>query len=356
MKASQSLDLLVVVDETDRIKMYSKLIISSIGSVFPTPKVQQISFWNMDIAKKRYKLCKKLLFIIDEEISSEPFMKIQEWMENINGIKCDPEKIFVVAIKLNEWQSVTDSEECSSNHTDTWVSFANRVVVVKNIDKLDAWWPSVIKFVFKTNEDSSCRIPLLLTPDKNCTSTTSLAFVDEVNSCLMQFYVADITTAKIYVTNDPSSIKPKHTWNKGFVLVESDFAADKITAKEQNVYETTEKLKAILHILIEFEAVQARRMSECKIPCSIQCSIPCSIPYNTSGIAVTLQSWTLNILRLLLSFLVVLFNVPVTCLLIALILCLFIGCIYIPLVFDDLSKKVRKLFSQRFSLFYHAFP
>lgn len=320
METLETLDLLIVVEESDIAKTFSISLMSAFKSVLPDLRVRKIGVCHLDMARNRYKSCTKLLFITDEGIFEIPFKKIYTWMENINGITCDATKILVVHINnKQESQDISRTENHDALFDQTRDKLEKRVVLVNNIDSYNTWSPRMIEFLFQINLNFRNKPKLTF---NSGTKTTDLALTDAVQKSLKKFYGVETTKDENAFVSD----------NK---------LTDKSKRKKSNLNETSENFVAILRNAVEIycDTKAVKHKLECKLSCKYSKRFTSCVKKKASACCTPHLLYYLFILMLLL------LTVPITCIVISVFLCPVVGYILFNVFCCVKKRKVKIIIS-----------
>lgn len=136
---------MIIFEDTDIIKIYCEQIMSALGSVVPHPRMEKVSFTNLNAAKESFgKSCKKLMFITDEKFRAFSSRRIELWIAALLRNNTGDQGTLVLNINC-ETDSPADHffdvvHPCSQ--------LVNSTVTVNRIQQFECWWPRVIKYVF----------------------------------------------------------------------------------------------------------------------------------------------------------------------------------------------------------------
>lgn len=259
----RDLDLLIVCENTDIIKYYCDQVIEAFQTIFPKPKVCKSTFSELNKpGKSHLRSCKKLLFFTDEKIRSFSTERIRATMAALLKSRDEANRIFVVNTSCSSEESEGILHPSESENTLDKIQ--SRVANINDIKKIDLWWPHVLKLVLDVVPG---RRDILFSFTSDNTSLFDYEnFSGKMEKCLTQFktmleeqccHVILSDTCTI-TTVQSSRYKDAKTY---FISCETRLTGNQSIIDIQTVYGKEEILKLLLHIVIDFEAVFARRTS-----------------------------------------------------------------------------------------------
>ena len=132
-----TLDLVIVVDDIDAIKVWSEQIECALAGLKPKYHVAQSGISHLDRNTIRFKATKKLLFLLDTKHRTFGSRMMSQWIEHFRRRR--PKDVMCVLV-----DSVFKFDSCSSDMVTNEMS----VVKTDDIANFNNWWPKMVEFLF----------------------------------------------------------------------------------------------------------------------------------------------------------------------------------------------------------------